>query len=128
MLASEGVSVVVHGRNQARTEATAARITAAGGKAVAVCADLADEAQIDALAAGALAAFGGIDILVNNAGGSAETKDKSWFGGTAASVSCHGWQPRVLKALSVDSICTICGCDVIALLRVTSSAPRTRNL
>ena len=27
MLASEGVSVVVHGRNKARTEATAARIT-----------------------------------------------------------------------------------------------------
>ena len=97
MLASEGVSVVVHGRNKARTEATAARITASGGKALAVCADLANEEQIEALAKGALAAFGGIDILVNNAGGSAETKDKSWFGGTAATM-LESYQANVVAS------------------------------
>lgn len=97
MLASEGVAVVVHGRNRERTEATAARIIAAGGKAVAVCGDLADEAQIEALAKGALAAFGGIDILVNNAGGSAETSDKSWFGGTAATM-LESYQANVVAS------------------------------
>ena len=49
MLASEGASVVVHGRNRERTEKVAASIVAIGGKAVTVCGDLADEAQIDAV-------------------------------------------------------------------------------
>ena len=97
LLASEGASVVVHGRNKERAEAVAASIVASGGKAIAVCGDLADEAQIDALAAGALAAFGGIDILVNNAGGSAETADKSWFGGTAATMA-ESYQANVIAA------------------------------
>ena len=105
MLAAEGASVVVHGRNQQRTDAVAASIVESGGKAIAVCGDLADEAQIEALAARALAAFGGIDILVNNAGGSAETNDKSWFGGTTATM-LESYQANVvasfclIKALS----------------------------
>lgn len=97
MLASEGVSVVVHGRNRERTEKVAASIVADGGNAVAICGELADEVQIEALAKGALAAFDGIDILVNNAGGSAETDDKSWFGGTAATM-LESYQSNVVAA------------------------------
>jgi NAD(P)-dependent dehydrogenase (short-subunit alcohol dehydrogenase family) len=97
MLAAEGACVVVHGRNKARAEAVAASIVAAGGKAIAVCGDLADEVQIDALASGALAAFGGIDVLVNTAGGSAETNDKRWFGGTATTMA-ESYQANVIAA------------------------------
>lgn len=97
MLASEGVSVVVHGRDEERAAAVAASIGATGGTAVAVCGDLADEARVEALAQTALAAFGGIDILVNNAGGGAETDDKSWFGGTAATM-LESYQANLVAA------------------------------
>ncbi len=63
-----GASVVVHGRDQARAEATAAAIRAAGGEAAVVTGDLSTDPAANAIADGALRAFGGIDILVNNAG------------------------------------------------------------
>ena len=64
MLAAEGASLVVHGRDAQRTEAVAAGIRAAGGDATAVVGDLATDAGADAVAAAA----GDVDILVNNAG------------------------------------------------------------
>ena len=48
MLAAEGASVVVHGRDAERTEAVAAGIRAAGGDAIAVVGDLATDAGADA--------------------------------------------------------------------------------
>jgi 3-oxoacyl-[acyl-carrier protein] reductase len=67
-LASEGLSVVVHGRKQAEAERAAQAIRASGGKAVVVLGDLATDAGAARVAGEALAAFGGIDVLVNNAG------------------------------------------------------------
>lgn len=82
MLAAEGVSVVVHGRNVARAETVAAQIAASGGKAVAVCGDLSSDDGTVGVAQGATEAFGGIDILVNNAGGAVEGENRSWFNAT----------------------------------------------
>ena len=67
MLAAEGAAVVVHGRDQGRTEAVAETIRKAGGKAEVVLGDLATDAGADTVAEGALQG-GNIDILVNNAG------------------------------------------------------------
>lgn len=78
-LASEGVSVVVHGRNAERSEKVAAAIAAEGGKSAIAIGDLAIESEAYKVADEAVAAFGGIDILVNNAGGSSEEEEKSWF-------------------------------------------------
>lgn len=64
MLAAEGVSVIVHGRNVVCAEAVAGRIRAAGGDAVAVVGDLSTDAGAEHVAA----ASGDVDILVNNAG------------------------------------------------------------
>src|SRR5689334_11556038 len=64
MLADEGTSVVVHGRDMARTEAVAASIRRAGGDARAVVGDLATDAGADAVSE----ATGEVDIFVNNAG------------------------------------------------------------
>jgi 3-oxoacyl-[acyl-carrier protein] reductase len=64
MLAAEGASVVVHGRDAARTEAVAAGLRVAGGQAVPVVADLATDDGADAVAQAA----GDVDVLVNNAG------------------------------------------------------------
>lgn len=64
MLAAENVSVIVHGRDVVCTEATAERIRAGGGDALAVMGDLSTDAGAEQVAA----ATGDIDILVNNAG------------------------------------------------------------
>jgi NAD(P)-dependent dehydrogenase (short-subunit alcohol dehydrogenase family) len=82
MLAAEGASVIVHGRNVERTEAVARQIAQRGGKTFAVCGDLSTDDGAAAVAQAAASAFGGIDILVNNAGGAVEGKDRSWFKAT----------------------------------------------
>ena len=67
-LAAAGASVVVNARsNRAEADAVVAEIAAAGGKAIAVLADVGDAAAVEAIAQAALKAFGRIDILVNNA-------------------------------------------------------------
>jgi 3-oxoacyl-[acyl-carrier protein] reductase len=68
-LAAQGASVVV---NYASSEQDAAKVVAeiivAGGKAIAVKANIAMQADIDKLFAAARTAYGRLDILVNNAG------------------------------------------------------------
>ena len=69
-LAAAGASVVVnYASDQAGAEKTVATITKAGGKAVAVRADVSKPADVERLFAEADKAFGGrLDVLVNNAG------------------------------------------------------------
>jgi len=67
-LAQAGAAVVVNARsNQAEADAVVREIEAAGGKAMAVLADVGDAAAVEAMAQTALKRFGRIDILVNNA-------------------------------------------------------------
>jgi NAD(P)-dependent dehydrogenase (short-subunit alcohol dehydrogenase family) len=63
--AAQGANVVVADMNAAHE--TVAAIEAAGGKALAVRVDVADNASVQAMAASALQRFGRIDGLVNNA-------------------------------------------------------------
>lgn len=67
--AREGAAVVVNYAHDAEAaEAVAGRITAAGGRAIAVAADVADAGAVNAMAETARRMFGGrIDVLVNNA-------------------------------------------------------------
>jgi NAD(P)-dependent dehydrogenase (short-subunit alcohol dehydrogenase family) len=67
-LAAQGAKVVLAARNEARLNAVRDQITAAGGAALVVPTDVADEAQCDRMIEQTLAEFGGIDILVLNAG------------------------------------------------------------
>lgn len=68
-LAAQGASVVVnYGASKADAEQVVAKIREAGGKAVAVKANVAVAEEARALVAQAVQAFGPIDILVNNAG------------------------------------------------------------
>jgi 3-oxoacyl-[acyl-carrier protein] reductase len=72
-LAQGGAAVVVNARsNLKEAEGVAGEIERAGGKALAVTADVADAAAVDKMVATAAARFGGIDILVNNAAVRAE--------------------------------------------------------
>lgn len=68
-LAGEGASVVVnYASSKAGADRVVGEITGKGGKAVAVQADVAKEADIAHLFAETKKAFGKLDILVNNAG------------------------------------------------------------
>jgi 3-oxoacyl-[acyl-carrier protein] reductase len=68
-LADEGASVVVnYASSKAGADKVVAKITAAGGKAIAVQADVSKAADIRKLFAEAKNAYGHVDILVNNAG------------------------------------------------------------
>lgn len=68
-LAADGAAVVVnYSRSAEDADVVVRRIAAAGGRAVAVKADIAQPAQIQPLVDAALAHFGRLDILVNNAG------------------------------------------------------------
>lgn len=67
LLAAEGASVIIHGRNEERAAHVAGSIRDAGGQAAYVLGELSTEGGADAVASGALA-DGPIDILVNNAG------------------------------------------------------------
>jgi 3-oxoacyl-[acyl-carrier protein] reductase len=68
-LAAEGAAVVVnYASSRAGADKVVAEITANGGKAVAVQADVAKKPDIERLFAETKKAFGTLDILVNNAG------------------------------------------------------------
>ena len=68
-LAADGLAVVIaYVGNQAEADAAVGGIQEAGGRALAVQADVADEAAVAALFDAAERHFGGVDVVVNAAG------------------------------------------------------------
>ncbi|WP_141332677.1 SDR family oxidoreductase [Myxococcus sp. AB025B] len=68
-LARDGFSVIVnYSQSSAPAEALVRDIERAGGKALAVKADISKSAQVRGMFDAAEKAFGGVDVLVNNAG------------------------------------------------------------
>ena len=63
-----GASVVLASRDETDIQKAADQITAEGGKALAVMADVADQGAMESLAEQAVVAFDRIDTWVNNAG------------------------------------------------------------
>jgi 3-oxoacyl-[acyl-carrier protein] reductase len=68
-LGKDGFTVVVnYAGNAASAEAVAAKIEAAGGRALTAQADVADATAVRRMFDSAETAFGGVDVLINNAG------------------------------------------------------------
>ena len=68
-LAEAGAAVVVnYVSGDDRAQAVVEEISAAGGRAIAIRADVSDEGEVQAMFRQATETFGSIDILVNNAG------------------------------------------------------------
>lgn len=68
-LASEGFAIGVHyASNKSKADETVSAITSAGGKAIAVCGDVADENEMSAAFDIIEKTFGGIDVVINTAG------------------------------------------------------------
>jgi len=74
LFAKEGAAVVCAARSRDLVEETAALITGAGGRAVAVTGDAATEDDVKKMVAAGVKAFGKLDVLVNNAGDGGPTK------------------------------------------------------
>lgn len=108
-VAAEGAAVVVTGRNVERGIGVVETITAGGGRAVFVPADLSQSNEPDRLVADALDAFGGLTVLVNNAVDAdddapvAEITDEQWervftVNVTAPMTLCRAAIPAMLDA------------------------------
>jgi NAD(P)-dependent dehydrogenase (short-subunit alcohol dehydrogenase family) len=67
-LASAGAAVTVNGRNPEATQTVAGAIAEAGGKSLAVPADVGDATEVERLIDVTVRTFGHLDILVNSAG------------------------------------------------------------
>lgn len=68
LLAEKGASLVLAARNEVALHEAAREVEERGGKALVVPTDVADKAQVEALAQKAVSHFGRIDTWVNNAG------------------------------------------------------------
>jgi len=68
LFAREGAKVVVADVTAKAGQATVDAVRDVGGQAIAVAADVADEAQVQALVARTLAEYGALHVLYNNAG------------------------------------------------------------
>ena len=67
-LAAAGASIAIAGRNADKTAAAVSGLNAIDGRALAIKADVADEASVERMTEGVIRTFGRIDILVANAG------------------------------------------------------------
>ncbi len=82
-LASRGARIVASARSASALDSLVAEISAAGGEALAVAADVAVTADAESLIGTAVERFGRLDILVNNAGINRDglllrMKDEDW--------------------------------------------------
>ncbi len=98
LFAAQGCSVVITGRTAARLEATAEAIRQAGGKVLAVPANVADETQVAEVFGKAMERFGKLDILVNAAG--------NFDGGPIENLSLKAWQNVVDANLTGPFLCS----------------------
>lgn len=82
--AAEGAKVVAADWHQESLDETVAMLSAAGGTAIGVQGNVADQAQAEAIIDAAVAAYGKVDVLCNNAGvmdtnqGAAELSNEMW--------------------------------------------------
>ena len=82
-LAEAGADVAVTARTVAEIEATAADIESAGGRSIAIPADVRESQQVANLIARTVSEFGHLDIMVNSAGGTfyspvLELSERGW--------------------------------------------------
>jgi 7-alpha-hydroxysteroid dehydrogenase len=97
-LAEAGADVVLAARTPADLDAVAARVEAAGRRALAVPTDVTDAEALATLVTRAHTTFGRIDVLVNNAG---------------------GWDPRPLLATSPRNLEAAFRFNVVAAFTLT---------
>jgi NAD(P)-dependent dehydrogenase (short-subunit alcohol dehydrogenase family) len=94
LFAQEGANVTLVSRSAEALDDVFAEISRAGGRAIAVAADVTADEAPQQIVDRTLAEFGGLDILVNNAGGNS-------FMAPLETMRFSGWQKTM--ALNLDS-------------------------
>jgi len=129
MFAAEGARVVCVDVTDEMAESAAADVTAAGGRATAVAADVSRDDQAKRMVDHAVATFGGVDVLYNNAGimpaadhSVIDTDVETWDKVMAVNVrgvylGCRYAIPQMLEQqsgsiINVASFVAILGCSV----------------
>jgi NAD(P)-dependent dehydrogenase (short-subunit alcohol dehydrogenase family) len=107
--AEAGARVAVHGRDRARGTAVVDAITAAGGEAIFMPADLGDEAACATLVDTAAERLGGLTVLVNNA--ATASGGRSPIGAFDSAV----WE-RVLR-VNLTAVAWLCRAAIPHMLR-----------
>ena len=100
-LASQGAAVLIADMLEAEGAETAAAICATGARAVFQRVDVSDPDSTEAMAARAVAEFGGIDILVNNAAMFA-----SLIGGPLDTITIERWDRTMAVNVKGPWLCT----------------------
>ncbi len=97
-LAAEGAKVAVVDLDEEQAGKTAAAL---GTEAMALRADLAEEAEVDGVVAAVVRRFGRLDIMVNNAGAGRAPVDQSTenYGAKAAKLDQRAWDEQVAQNL-----------------------------
>jgi NAD(P)-dependent dehydrogenase (short-subunit alcohol dehydrogenase family) len=97
--AREGAAVICAARSADLVKETASQVKAAGGRAVAVVCDAAQEDEVRRLVATGAKEFGTIDTLVNNAGDGGVTKPVQDY-------SMEDWRYTIDSCLTSSYLCT----------------------
>lgn len=97
--AREGAAVICAARSADLVKETAEEVRAAGGRAVAVICDAAQEDEVRRLVATGVKEFGRIDTLVNNAGDGGATKPVQDY-------SMQDWRYTIDSCLTSSYLCT----------------------
>lgn len=116
-LAKEGAKVVVVGRNETICHEVASAITASGGTAMAVKADVSSEADVAYMVAATMERYGRIDILVNNAAVNMPYK-------TVAEMDLADWN----RIVSVNLTGTFLCCRAVVPVMTTQKNGKIINL
>ncbi len=98
--AEEGCDIVVNARHIEGAEKVAEEVRKRGRRALAIAADVADSAQVNAMVERTIKEFGKIDILVNNAGGISEAT-----GGAIESTTDEDWARIIGINLTGQFLC-----------------------
>ena len=126
-LAELGAAVAVNDVSKEAAAETAGRIESAGGRAVAVAADVTDPGSVASMVERVATTFGGIDILVNNAGGGGLTR-------TFEETTVEVWDQTMALNLRSVFLCTkavfpyMKGRGWGRVVNVASIAGRSRSL
>jgi NAD(P)-dependent dehydrogenase (short-subunit alcohol dehydrogenase family) len=121
--AREGAAVICAARSADLVKETAAQVTAAGGRALAVVCDAAQEDAVRRLVAAGAKEFGKIDTLVNNAGDGGPTKPVQDY-------SMDDWHYTIDSCLTSSYLCTrfvvpeMIRCGGGAIVNISSMAGR----
>jgi len=128
-LAREGAAVAIAARGRELLDKTTEEIRAAGGKVVAIQADVSKAADCERLVADTVKAFGRLDILVNNAGSTAT--------GEFASVSDAAWQADFelklfaairLSRLAIPHMRKQGGGRIVNITNIGAKQPRAKSM